>query len=139
MASDNPHYPPERLAALAEARKATQYGGERPNPQAQDNPAYNKPHSIEKSLRYLAGQPIDLTKKDLMEHLPAKPTGAQIIAAQVITKAMKGDMRAVETCLERIDGKVVQPVQPLPPQQPYATDFTTPQEADAAYRDACKS
>jgi hypothetical protein len=40
--------------------------------------------------------------------LPKKPTAAQYIMANVIAKASKGDMRAVEYLTDQVDGKVVQ-------------------------------
>lgn len=87
---------------------ATQFGGDRANKQSQDAGG-NKPWSIRHSVQYLARQQIDMSDPNAFKNmLPAKPTIAQVIAANTLAKASKADMRAVEYATDQIDGKLAQ-------------------------------
>lgn len=97
------------LEALASNRAATQFGGERANPQSQ-NANSNKPWSIRNSVRYYAAQRIDIEDKNALKKLTKKnPTISENIAMAALAKAMKGDMRAIEYTTDQIDGKLAQP------------------------------
>lgn len=92
--------------SLANLRKFGEPGG---NPQSQHKKGGNKPWSIRNSVRYLARQEIDQSDPKAFKNiLPAKPTVAQLIAANTLAKATKADMRAVEYVTEQVDGKLAQ-------------------------------
>lgn len=75
--------------------------------QSQNVKGGNKPYSIRGSIKYLAGQQIDISNpKSINELLPAKPTIAQYIAMNTLLKASKADMKAVEFATDQIDGKL---------------------------------
>jgi hypothetical protein len=98
---------PNSKEALEKSRAATQFNGERANPQSQE--IGTKPWSIRNSMRYLARQEIDQADPQAFKKmLPPKPTIAQVIAANALAKATKADMRAVEFATDQIDGKLAQ-------------------------------
>ena len=45
-----------------------------------------------------------------MEGDPKQRTAAELVVRALIKEAIKGNVRAVEICLERVDGKVPVPV-----------------------------
>lgn len=99
----------KKLENLAAHRQATQFGGERGNPQSQ-NANSNKPWSIRNSVRYYAAQRIDIEDKAALKKLMSKKsTISENIAIATLAKAMKADMRAVEYVTDQIDGKLAQP------------------------------
>ena len=108
---NNPHYPPERIAALQEAGRAA--GVKIGQPNAGTTAGKHDgcpPHSIKKALNYLGRQPVKRNEKGQIKlTLPADPTPFQIIAAQSLQKAAAGDIRAIEYVTDRTDGKVIQP------------------------------
>lgn len=100
--------PKKITRGMSEGSKRTQFGGENANPAPYQNGG-NKPWSIRNSLRHLARQPIDMSDpKAFQSLLPEKPTVAQVIAANSLAKASRGDMRAVEYATDNIDGKMPQ-------------------------------
>lgn len=101
-----PNRPPEHYAAMKANERNTQFG--QPGGHNPADPNRNKPYSIVNSIRYLARQPLKKGDKSLNDFLPDNPTMAQIIAANALAKAAKGDMRAIEYVTDRIDGKVIQ-------------------------------
>lgn len=107
---------PASKAALAEHGKATQFDGERANPQSQ-NAQSNKPWSIHNSIRYFSAQPVDedetpvdeeARKRPMKHMLGRNPTRAERIALKAVSLAEEGDIRAMEFVTERVDGKVAQ-------------------------------
>jgi len=98
---------PNALKALAENREKTQFGKPEGNKAHYENPNANRPWSIRNSVRYLARQEITLGDKDAFTKLlPKNPTVAQVIAVATLSKASRGDSRAVAYCTDQIDGKV---------------------------------
>lgn len=101
-----------QLAALSEHRAATQFGGERANPQAQDIPDGNKPWSVKGSIRYLSHIELDQEDIDLDEMgfvkklIRTKFTAPQMQAARALAKGMCGDLAAIGFTTDQIDGKV---------------------------------
>lgn len=92
---------------IAEAGKDTRFG--QPNAPARGG---DKAWSIRNQVRYLVGQPVDITEEKpfekILKDIP-KPTGAQLIAARALDKAAQGDARLVEYATDNIDGKLIQP------------------------------
>lgn len=106
---------------LAEIGKATRFGSENDpgiatrfhtpggNPSPQDDPSLNKPWSIHNQLRRIAAQEIDFDDENVLEEkIKGKRTKAYAVAFKALSKAMKGDMKAVEYATNRIDGKMEQ-------------------------------
>ena len=95
------------MTGYKEPPKDTRFGAERGNKRSQDSG--DKPWSIRHSVQYLARQQIDMSDPNAFKNmLPAKPTIAQVIAANTLAKASKADMRAVEYATDQIDGKLAQ-------------------------------
>lgn len=100
---------PNSRAALEKHRAATQFNGERANPQRQDIPGANKPWSVRNSVRYLGAQRIDPDDPKAIRKLLGKnPTASMLAAANCVTRAIKGDHRAFESMIDQIDGKLIQ-------------------------------
>lgn len=101
---------PNSRAALEAHRGATQYGQHDAPPRNNDPGGANtKAWSVRHSIRHIAGQQIDSEDpKAMSKLLPKKPTVSQMIAAKVLIKATNGDMRAIDSVIEQIDGKVAQ-------------------------------
>lgn len=99
---------PNGLKALEENRAATQFGGSKSNPRSQDGVG-NRPWSIRCAIRHLAAQRVDPSDSQAIQKLLGKnPSIAQVIAANVIAKGIKADMRAAEYLTDQIDGKLIQ-------------------------------
>ena len=88
--------------------RAKCFGGEAANPQSQ-NAGAAKPWSYRSAARYISAQRVDMSDpKALGKLTPKNPTVAELIIANTVAKASKGDMRAVEYLTEQVDGKVAQ-------------------------------
>lgn len=93
--------------ARAEARKATQFGGERANPRRQDIPDAPAPWSIRNSFRRICAADIDPHDKNSFHKvLGKKITVAQAIAAAIVYKAIGGDIGAAKEVMDNVDGKL---------------------------------
>lgn len=117
-----------------EARKATQFGGERANPQRQSVTGAPAPWSIRNRLKYLLSQEINPDDKNAVRKLLGnKATAGDLIVARMITAAIEGDIRAANYIIEHTDGKPTQAVnlggQPANPIRTESTVALTPQEA----------
>lgn len=123
---------------IGEEGKDTRFGAERGNPQAQ-NAGRSKPWSIRWAMRHLAAQKIDYTDKDAIKNLIGKRelTIAEAIALKSLTKAMGGDMRAIEHATDNVDGKVTQPIE-MNPEKEDLPEFTSVEEAAAVYAEDMK-
>lgn len=96
-----------QIAALEKHRGATQYGGERANPTGGE--LGNPTGSLRAAARHMLRQKmIKATDGKMSLPMPAEPTAAQYAMANVIAKATRADMRAIEYLTEQVDGKVVQ-------------------------------
>ena len=88
--------------------RAKCFGGSDANPQSQ-NAGAAKPWSYRSAARYISAQRVDMSDpKALGKLTPKNPTVAELIIANTVAKASKGDMRAVEYLTEQVDGKVAQ-------------------------------
>ena len=95
----------ELTEEFKEARKATQFGGERANPQSQEMGI--KPWSIRNQMRLLATEEIEFDDDgNFDEKIRGRHSRARAIALKILHKAMKGESRATQTAIDNIDGKV---------------------------------
>jgi hypothetical protein len=100
-----------------------------------------EPWSIRKQQRYLAAQEVDPTQErpfeKALEGIPSI-TGAQLLAARSLDKALSGDTAAMKDAIENIDGKLTQVIDQTVTQKEAPTEFSTPEEAAAAYAEFIK-
>ncbi len=70
----------------------------------------NKPWSVRMALKYLAAQEVDPTDTQAINRMLAnkKMPLAHIIALKSLSKAVGGDMRAIEFATDNLDGKLPQ-------------------------------
>jgi hypothetical protein len=80
-----------------------------PGQSGNPNGSPRKPQSVSMLLRELIeGNPEKVLKK--WQKMPCYPTGAMVIAKALFSKMSKGDLTAIKEGLDRIEGKVVQPM-----------------------------
>lgn len=102
---------PESTAAMIEGGRATQFGGERANPQRQHLPGTNAPWSLRNAVRTLLGSNVDLTKPAEIEKFLSDGGRKHVSNAERI--AVKQVLRAMESgsdydrCADSAEGKLV--------------------------------
>ena len=110
------------------------------------NKQENKPWSVRYWLRLFAEAEIDMTnaftdpdafRAEIRKLLKMKRTGkskvAQVIALRMIEKTItKMDAKLVTALIENIEGKMVQPIMEIQPQES-PEEFGTLEEAESAY------
>jgi hypothetical protein len=107
--AESPEYKTGYGKPPLEARKPTQFGGEKSPDLRQNIPGAPKPWSYRNIARHMSAQRISSKDPQAIQKLLSdEPTIAERITAAAITKASKGDMRAIEYLTDQVDGKVAQ-------------------------------
>ena len=92
---------------IAEIGKGTRFGeGQDPNKYAQAGG--KKAWSVRNKMRYLAAQEVDADNPEAFK-IRGKTTRADLIAMKTLQRANDGDIGAVNTVIDNLDGKVAQP------------------------------
>lgn len=80
-----------------------------PGQSGNPNGSPKKPQSVSMLLRELVeNNPEKVIQK--WQKMPCYPTGAMLIAKALFTKMGKGDITAIREGLDRVEGKVAQPI-----------------------------
>jgi hypothetical protein len=98
------------IAAMKANEKDTQFGGKNGNiPNMAPGGKGAPTHCPRMALRHVGRQPVDRGDAKAFEKLlPKNPSPFQIVAANLLSKAIAGDMRAIECVFDQVSGKPTQ-------------------------------
>ena len=135
---------PQQYMKMQEAGKATRFPPGKPG----NDYTKTRPYEIRNGLRRIGALEIDAdparAEKELKNFLHREArlgrcTAATMLAMRMYAKAIaKVDANLCEKIIENAEGKLVQPIQELPPDQPMPEEFATEAEAAAAHAELTK-